>query len=269
MDRKAFRKALESGVPQLGFLGMYPAPGIIERAGADWDWVWIDGQHGELGYQDVLAMVRACDLIGRPGIVRVASHEFGRIGLALDTGASGIIVPVVSTPAEALAVVHAAKFPPLGGRSYGGRRPIDREGRLYSDTANEDVLLVVQVETPEAVENADSIAAIPGIDALFYGPDDVALRRGQKMNAVRSRETLAADLTAVARACARHGKFAVTVGVNPEIMALAAELGFAMIVGGGDVGFIAAGSKQASADARALLKGIKPRAAAGSPGASY
>src|SRR3989338_4096375 len=123
---KSFRSALESGAPQLGLCIMYPSPGSLERIGPDWGWAWIDGQHGELGYQDVLALVRACDLIQRPAFVRVPGHEFGAIGHALDMGATGVIVPVVDTPEQASSVVKAAKFPKLGGRSYGGRRPIDR-----------------------------------------------------------------------------------------------------------------------------------------------
>src|SRR6185436_17886989 len=128
------------GVPQLGLNMMYPSPGAIERIGPDWDWIWIDGQHGELGYEETLAMVRACDRIERPAFVRVPHHGFGSISLALDTAPTAVIVPVVDTLEEARQIVKAAKFPPLGGRSYGGRRPIDLAGRLYSDSANEEVL---------------------------------------------------------------------------------------------------------------------------------
>jgi 4-hydroxy-2-oxoheptanedioate aldolase len=233
---------------------MYPAPGVVERIGPDWDWVWIDGQHGELGYNDVLALVRACDLIARPAVVRVPGHEFGSIGLALDTGAAGLIVPCVDTPEQARAVVDAAKFPPLGKRSFGGRRPIDRLGRIYSDTANEDVLLVVQVESPQAIENAEQIAAIAGVDALFLGPDDVLLRRGHSVNEKRSEANLGKDMRAVMDACNKHGKFSVMVAGDEEMLKLCAAMGFSMIVGGGDVPFLAVSSKQASAKARAILE---------------
>lgn len=252
-SENSFRSTLKNGTPQLGLCIMYPSPGVVERIGPDWDWVWIDGQHGELGYSDVLALVRACDLVGRPSFVRVPGHEFGPIGLALDTGASGLIVPVVDTPEQAQTVVNAAKFPPLGRRSYGARRPIDRQGRLYSDTANEEVLLLAQIESPEAIDNAKAIAAVPGIDALFLGPDDIMLRRGYSMNTPRSKETLGADMEAVVSACRRHGKFAVTVGFGPEMLNLCAEIGFNMIVSGGDVPFLANTSRQASEEARAVL----------------
>ncbi|UCD29425.1 MAG: aldolase, partial [Planctomycetota bacterium] len=103
-----FRELLAGG-PQLGLDIMYPAPGIIERIGPDWDWVWIDGQHGELDERDVLEAVRACNLIGRPAVVRVPGHDMGVIGKALDTAAEGIMVPLINDANQARAAVEAAK----------------------------------------------------------------------------------------------------------------------------------------------------------------
>jgi 4-hydroxy-2-oxoheptanedioate aldolase len=249
-----FRAALATGTPQLGLSVMYPAPGIIERIGPDWDWIWIDAQHGELGYHDVLGLVRACDLVKRAAMVRVPGHEAGPIALALDMAAAGVIVPCVDTAEQARAVVDAAKFPPLGKRSYGGRRPIDLQGRTYSDTANEDLLLIVQIESPQAIENADAIAAVPGVDALFLGPDDIMLRRGYSMTTPRSKQTLGMDMQAVIAACRRHGKIGVMVGMGQEMLRLCVSMGFQMIVSGSDVMFLAAGSKQASEEARQIMK---------------
>src|SRR5688500_15778631 len=179
------RKMLDEGRnrPLLGLSVMYPGPGAVERIGPDWDWMWIDGQHGEMGYEQTLALVRACDLIQRPAVVRVPGHEAGPIGKTLDMGAAAVIVPCVDTAEQAGAGADAAKFPPLGKRSYGGRRPIDFQGRSYSDTANTDTLLIAQIESPQAIENADAIAATSGVDALFLGPDDLMLRRGHSMTA--------------------------------------------------------------------------------------
>lgn len=244
---------LPATTPLLGLCVCYPSPGTIERIGPDWDWIWIDGQHGELGFADVLALVRACDLIRRPAFVRVPGHDPGAIGRALDTGATAVIVPCVDTVAQAQALVQAAKFPPLGGRSYGSRRSIDLYGRLYSDTANTDTLLVVQLESPLAIANAEAIAAIPGIDALFLGPDDLMLRRGFPMNTPRTPAALGDDLRAVAAACRRHGKRAVAIGITPEMTAFSASLGFDLIVGGADVGFLANASAQAAAELRKAL----------------
>ncbi|MBN1674161.1 MAG: hypothetical protein JXR37_24140 [Kiritimatiellae bacterium] len=249
------------GVPQLGLCMMYPAPGIIEAIGPDWDWIWIDGQHGELGYGDVLGMVRAANLIERPAIVRVASHDYGAIGRALDTGADGVILPMVDTPKQAEAAVKAAKFPPIGQRSYGGRRPVDLHGRDYTGTANEDTLLIVQIETPEALVNAEAIAAVPGVDALFLGPDDLMLRRGHPMAMPKPKDVLAADMQSVVAACARHGKLAVTVGIGADMFELCLRAGFHLIVAGGDVFFLADGSRCAAAAARRAAAGTTAAAA--------
>jgi len=121
------RASLCSG-PQLGMCYMYPAPGIIERIGPDWDWVWIDGQHGELGYNDILSAVRACDVIMRPAVVRVSGQSPGDIGKALDTVPAAVMVPMVDNADQARTIVQAAKFPPLGSRSYGGPRVSARAG---------------------------------------------------------------------------------------------------------------------------------------------
>jgi 4-hydroxy-2-oxoheptanedioate aldolase len=258
----SLRKMLADGKPLLGLSVMYPSPGAIERVGPDWDWMWIDGQHGELGYEQTLSLVRASDLIQRPAVVRVPGHEFGPIGKALDMGAAAVIAPCVDTPEQARAVVDAAKFPPLGKRSYGGRRPIDFHGRNYSDTANADTLLIAQIESPQAIENADAIAAVPGVDALFLGPDDLMLRRGFSMTETKSKETLGKDMEIVASACRKHGKVGVMVGVGEEMLRLCLSMGFQMIVGGSDVGFLAGGSKQAVGDARKVIGMAKPAASA-------
>ena len=264
----SLRKLLDDAVgarPLLGLSVMYPSSGALERIAGDWDWIWIDGQHGEMGHEQTLGLVRACDLIGRPAVVRVPGHEAGPIGKTLDTGAAAVIVPCVDTPEQARAVVGAAKFPPLGKRSYGGRRPIDLNGRNYSDVANRDTLLVAQIESPQAIENAQAIAAIDGVDALFLGPDDLMLRRGFSMTTPKSKETLGADMEAVMAACRGHGKVGVMVGVGEEMLRLCVAMGFRMIVSGSDVGFLASGSRQASGDARKLINSAKPAASAAGP----
>ena len=251
---KDFRAALETGRPQLGCFITYPAPGAVERMGPDWDWFWIDGQHGELGYNDVLSLVRACDLVGRASMVRVPSHEPGWIARALDAGATGVIVPQVNDAEEARALVRAAKFPPLGERSFGGRRVVDLHGRGYSDTANQDTLLMVQLESPDALRNLDEIAATPGVDVLCLGPDDVMLRRGRSMAESYSKDAVAHDLEAIVEACKEHGKFSAAIGVGAEMMRVCVSLGVNLIVGGGDVGFLAEGSRRTSEEARGIIR---------------
>ena len=240
--------------PHLGLCIMYPAPGIIERIGPDWDWIWIDGQHGELGYNDTLAAVRACNLIRRPAIVRVPGHDPGAIGKALDMAADGVMVPMVDDPEQARQVVQAAKFPPLGARSYGGRRPIDLTDRGYANQGRAQPLLICQIETPLALENADAIAGVEGVDVILFGADDLCLRSGLPMDKTPPEGCCDDARRTVAEAAGTHGKIAG--GVFPSVAALrsAVKLGYRLIVGCADVGLLAAGSEDAVRPLRDCLK---------------
>ncbi len=251
---KQFIEKVRAGKTQFGFAISYPAPGILERIGKDWDWVWIDGQHGQLAYKDVLDLIRVCELMELPAIARVPSHESSNIGMFLDAGANGIIVPLVNTVEEAKAIVSAAKFPPLGERSFGGRRIIDRKSRDFSQNANEDTMLIAQIETPEAVENAEAIAALDGVDALFLGPDDILLRRGVSMGIPRTKETLGNDMEAVAQASKKSGKFSVMPAHSPEIIKYAHSIGFNMLASGADTVFLTNASDQTSKAARQAIQ---------------
>lgn len=239
--------------PQLGICISYPAPGIIERIGGEWDWLWIDGQHGQMGYSDILNLVRAAGLVGRPTIVRTPGHEAGAIGLALDMLPAGVMVPMVENEDQARAIVRAAKFPPLGSRSYGGRRPIDMLDRGYAHADRKQPMLVCQIETPEGVDRAESIAAVEGVDVLFFGPDDMALRAGLAMDRPRPEGCFNKEFQAVAAAAAANGKLAGSVFATPEAVRYGVEWGYRLIVGGGDMAFLTAGSQEKSRSLRAVI----------------
>ena len=258
----------KSSEPLFGLSCMYANPSALERIGPDWDWIWIDGQHGDMDYREATNLVRVCSLIGRPGIVRIPAHDPSWIGKLLDIGAAGIIVPMVESVAEAQAMVQAAKFPPLGNRSYGGRRVIDFQGRAYYKTANTDTLLIMQVESNEAVALSEQLAALPGVDGLFLGPDDLMIRAGHDVDAPKTKDSVGKQNRQFADACKKHGKMSVGLGVNDAGLEMAKEFGYRMIVGGGDVGFAAAGSKAAAQKIRGYFKGAAPAPAAGAPPAA-
>ena len=206
---RVLRQRIDNGEVLWGLLVTLPAPGILELA-KDWDWFWIDGQHGQLSYDTILNCVRVADLVGVPAIVRVAGHDYSQIGPVLDTGAAGVLVPMLHNAEQAKAVVKAAKFTPLGQRSYGGRRMLDRYGVGYYRTANDDSLLLVQIESVEGFSNAEQIAAVPGIDGLFFGPTDYALDRGisKEVSANMSEPHLWEVAEKIAKICRKHGKIA-------------------------------------------------------------
>ncbi len=241
---KSLRKEIKETGLALGICIMYPSAGIIERIGADWDWIWIDWQHGELDYISILELVRACDLISVPAVIRVPDQSYGSIGLALDTGASGVMVPMVNNVEDAKNIVKAAKFPPSGNRSFGSRRLIDLYGRSYAHTANDDTTLIAQIENSEGLENVERIAAVDGIDAIFFGPDDFAMEKGIPMDNQRKPDLFAREMERVVKAASSAGKLAGTVAASPEMLDMAFDMGYRLFVCASDVGLIAAASEQ-------------------------
>lgn len=232
--------------PLLGLQIVHPGPGVIERIGRDWDWIWIDAQHGDLDLPEALELVRATDLIGRPGLVRIPAHDPVWVAKSLESGAAGVIVPMVESAGQAQAMVQAAKFPPLGNRSYGGRRIGDRAGRGFYHTANTDTVLIVQVESEAAVAVAGDLAQVPGIDGLFLGPEDLTIRAGRDTEAPKSRASLADPYRIVAERCREHGKLSVGIGADALGLELTREFGYSLIVGVGAVSLEARGSQEAA-----------------------
>ena len=145
------------------------------------DGLWIEAEHGTPDFQDVANISRACDLWGVASIVRVHQNDPGVIGRTLDCGASGIVVPHVSTGEEARRVVQGGRFAPAGLRGmFGGRRAYGVDD--YYRAANDEVLLVVLVEEIEAVENLDDMLAVEGIDVFHVAPADLAQTMGHTGN---------------------------------------------------------------------------------------
>jgi 4-hydroxy-2-oxoheptanedioate aldolase len=169
----------KAGEVTFGAWCMMPgALGIEVLGGAGFDWLTIDMQHGCMGYEGVVDMIRAADVAGICPIVRVPANEASIIGRVLDAGALGIIVPMVDTAYDAQRAVDACLYPPLGRRSLGPVRVSTRDGRGYSQTANARIAVIPMIETAQALANVDQIVAVPGVSAAFVGPFDLSLALG-------------------------------------------------------------------------------------------
>ncbi|MCA9034369.1 MAG: 2-dehydro-3-deoxyglucarate aldolase, partial [Planctomycetaceae bacterium] len=152
-------------------------------AAIGFDWLLIDLEHGCGSLADLRTQLMAVISGGREGstpapIVRIPSVDADIVKFVMDSGAAGIMFPYVSTTEDAAAAVSAMKYPPMGLRGVAGNiRATDfgTNWKTYFETANDRSLVVVQIETPEAVENADQIAAIDGVDVLFVGPLDLSV----------------------------------------------------------------------------------------------
>jgi 4-hydroxy-2-oxoheptanedioate aldolase len=158
------------------------SPTVAEQlAHSGYDWLLIDTQHGPMGYEKLSAMLCAVASGGAKSMVRVAGYQ-DRAGIqqALDLGADGILVPYINTADEARQAISCARYPTAGTRSvYFPQRSMNKEGLLgYAGAANSNVIIALQVETASCIENMAEIAAVPGVDLLFLGQNDLCMSMG-------------------------------------------------------------------------------------------
>ena len=174
------KEQLRRGEVTVGFEITLNSLDVVELTSQlDFDWLWFDTEHAPLdicAVQPLLQVIRGDEVTP---IVRVAGNDPVRIKKALDIGAYGLVVPLVNDAQEAKAAVEATRYPPQGIRGLGPRRAanygLDRE---YIAVANKELVVMVQVETREAVRNFDEILAVDGVDAYFIGPNDLSCSLG-------------------------------------------------------------------------------------------
>lgn len=141
------------------------------------DFIWIEMEHGPVVWSQLSDLSRACDLWGMTSLVRVTTNEPWLIGRTLDRGAQAVIIPHVNTKEEAQAVVHGAKFTPVGMRGMGG----SRQGlgvAEYASKANDEIMVVVMIEDVVAVKNLKEILTVDNIDCFFVAPGDLSQSMG-------------------------------------------------------------------------------------------
>ncbi len=173
-----FASRLRSREQLIGYWVSSDNPPMTERlARLGYDYLNIDVQHGMIDYQGVLHGLMAVDTGTAAGVVRVPGNDPVWIGRALDAGAQAIIVPLVDTAEEAAAAVRACRYPPHGRRSFGPVRSVLRIGPTPAE-ANEAVACIVMIETESGLANLSDICAVPGVDAVYVGPSDLALAVG-------------------------------------------------------------------------------------------
>lgn len=149
---------------------------IMARAG--FDWIGIDMQHGLIDRSVTVAMIQAADAAGTPALVRVPWNDESSIMFALDAGAAGVIVPMVSSADEAQRAAAAAKYPPLGKRSWGAARAAWAVAPYTPTNANRSTICLVQVETQGAIDSLEDILGVQGVDGVYVGPADLAIALG-------------------------------------------------------------------------------------------
>jgi 4-hydroxy-2-oxoheptanedioate aldolase len=177
-----FKKQLRAGTPKLGLFVNSHSPTVAEQlAHSGYDWLLVDSQHGPMGYEKLSAMLAGIASGGAKSIVRVGGYgDRAGIQQSLDLGADGVLVPYINNADEARQAVSCARYPTTGTRSvYFPQRSMNKEGLLgYAGGANNNVIVALQVETADCIKNIDEIAAVPGVDLLFLGQNDLCMSMG-------------------------------------------------------------------------------------------
>jgi 4-hydroxy-2-oxoheptanedioate aldolase len=223
---------------------------ILAKGG--FDWALVDMQHGCMGYETAVEMIRAIDLAGITPIVRVPWNEPGIVGRMLDAGAMGIVAPMVNSVDEARRLVESCLYPPLGRRSLGPVRVGARDGMGYVPGANARIAVIPMIETVEALAVVEDIAAVPGVDALFVGPFDLSFSLGLPPGDNDGKPAFDAAITRI-NAAARARGIATAVLSNPAVAPLRAAQGFRMISVLTDNAALAAAAQASLATTRAAI----------------
>jgi 2-keto-3-deoxy-L-rhamnonate aldolase RhmA len=247
----ATKQRLTSGKMALGFgvhhLRTVAAPLLAAATGHDW--MFIDTEHGAFSVQETTQLCIAALPTGVTPIVRVCAGALDEATRALDNGALGIVVPHVDTAADAKRIADAFHYPPMGHRSWGGppaiygfRAPGNAEAQV---AINAEILTVVMLESPEAVRNADAIAAVAGVDVLFIGTSDLTAELG--ISGQMGHPKVIDAYQAVGDACRRHGKVLGMGGVYDEENASRyVAMGARFVLTGADHSYIMSGGSQRS-----------------------
>ena len=247
-SRKPLRQRLVDLEVTIGTWIQAGHPTVAEvLANAGYDWIAADCEHTDIDVSQFASLARAMYGRGAAPLVRVRENDTLAIRQVLDMGAQGVIVPLVSSAEEAEDAVRAAKYPPLGIRGYAFSRMNDwgLDFETYARTANDEVIVVVMIESKRGVENIDSILAVDGVDGVFIGPYDMSGSYG--IPGQTSAAVVQDACSAVVDACRRARKAAGLHVVLPTEDAIrkAVRDGFTFIAVGVDTVFLQQGAQAA------------------------
>lgn len=255
--RNPTKARLEAGEIALG-LGLRQARTMdVGRilATCGYDWAFIDTEHSSMTVDTAVQLSIAIQDAGVTPFVRVPGYEHHLATRLLDGGTEGIVFPHVDTEAQARELVDNCKYPPMGHRSIGG--PMAQLGfrgvplEEATQTVNENTMLVMMVESPESVDNADAIAALDGVEVLFVGTNDLSLEMGIPGQLDHPR--LEAAMKRVVDVCHAHGKVPGFGGIgDQELAAKYVRMGMRFVLAGSDLALL----MTAARDSRRFFRGI-------------
>ncbi|MBI2872889.1 MAG: hypothetical protein HYY00_06875 [Chloroflexi bacterium] len=245
MRSNPVKEKLKNGGIVIGTFCPIPSPLVVEVLGlSGLDFVIVDSEHGPIGPETAEAMYRAAESVGITPVTRIGENSQQVIQKFLDAGSLGVQTPLVNTREEARRVVDAVKYPPMGKRGLAGTRAswYGLSGPLgeYVEMANRETLVVVQVETLEAVKNIDEILSVEGTDVVFMGPTDLSSVLGM---AGQTRDPKVRELIEqLGKKAVAAGKAAGTLARDLEEYRYWRERGFQYLCTGAP-GFLAQGAQ--------------------------
>lgn len=240
MRRNPFRETL-ARTPPIGTWLMSGAPATAELLGhAGFDFLVVDLEHTPLGIAEGIHLLRAVANTPAAPVTRIAANDAVMIKQALDAGAATIMVPFVQNAAEARLAADAMRYPPVGTRGVAAMHRASRYGADadYLATANDEVFLIAQLETEEAIANLREIAAVPGIDALFVGPGDLSASMG--LIGQIGHERVQRTMADAARLAREAGKPIGTVGPEPTVVRRFVDYGYDFVAVSSDLAMMRA-----------------------------
>lgn len=242
MRANTAKEKLLRGEPAYGYALGLGSPIVAETLGRSGiDFLLLDTQHGSWGPDSTIAALLAMEGGTATPMARVARNDYTLIGRLLDEGMLGIVVPFVNTVEDAIAAAAAVRFPPAGRRSWGWSRA-GTMGEDYPGWIDEQIFLAVQIESAQAVGNAEAILAVPGVDGCWVGPGDLAFSLGIHPKDQRQHEGHARAIEQVITACRNTGKIPGFAASDPEDAVRRTKQGFRYITADSDMGFIAQGA---------------------------
>ena len=230
----------------LGTWVMSASPIVVEAVGhAGFDWGVLDMEHTPLDLMGLVHMLQAVGNTRMVPVVRVPWNDVVTVKRVLDAGAHTLLFPFVQNADEARRAVAATRYPPDGVRGMAGMSRASKFGTVpdYFNVANRNMGVIVQLESPEAVANLESIAAVPGVDALFVGPADLSGSMGHVGQPTHP--AVMALMADAARRCKAVGMPVGTVGGTPEVVVQYRAAGYTFVAIASDLGLMMRGAQAA------------------------
>lgn len=253
------KSLVQSGRPAIGSWIGFADPYSVElMADVGFDWLLIDTEHFPIDRHSLRTILVAMKGSESTPVVRLASNSLDHFQTALDLGAQGIVVPMVSSRNDANLAVKSCRYPPIGSRGFAPIRASRymQDVESYARQANDEIALIVQVETPTAVENIEEILAVPGIDGIFIGPSDLASFMNFRGNIAHPEVKVVLDHL-IDQACTRAIPYGLPSWTPAECLGYVAR-GARLMTIGSDLNFLATGARNSLSNTRALLEAQPP-----------